>query len=118
MALWKATVSGSPCVRRRSSTGVRSPPPPNHHLAVTTMRVFVCAVGTFGLTGWAMSETPDGVYLATLPRGLPGRPVNVADDSVRVFSRHDGAIRVRKMQLESAETIGGLYDDRGEYAGG
>ena len=59
MAPWKATVSGSACVRRRSSTGVRSPPPPNHHFDVTTMRVFMCAVGTLGLTGWAMSDTPE-----------------------------------------------------------
>ena len=50
MAAWNATVSASSCVRRRISTGVRSPPPPNHHLEVTTMRVFMCAAGTFGLT--------------------------------------------------------------------
>ncbi len=59
MAAWKAIVSGSDWVRRASSTGVRSPPPPNHHLLVTTKRVFMCAAGTLGFSGWAMSETPD-----------------------------------------------------------
>ena len=33
MAAWKSSVSGSSWVRRASSTGVRSPPPPNHQLA-------------------------------------------------------------------------------------
>src|ERR1043166_4600618 len=59
MAAWKASVSGSSCVRRRSSTGVRSAPPPNHALVVTTKRVFMCTAGTCGLHMWAMSETPD-----------------------------------------------------------
>ena len=59
MAAWNARVSGSSWVRRRSSRGVRSPPPPNHHLRVTTMRVFMCAVGACGLTGWAISDTPE-----------------------------------------------------------
>ena len=45
--------------RRRSSTGVRSAPPPNHWLVVTTMRVFICTAGTLGFTGWAISEMPD-----------------------------------------------------------
>ena len=58
MAAWKATVSGSSCVRRRSSTGVRSAPPPNQGFVVTTKRVFMCTVGTFGFQGWAMSEMP------------------------------------------------------------
>ena len=35
-----------PGVRAPSSTGVKSAPPPNHHLLVTTMRVFMCAAGT------------------------------------------------------------------------
>ena len=39
--------------------GVRSPPPPNHHLLVTTKRVFMCAVGTCGLCGWTMRDTPE-----------------------------------------------------------
>ncbi len=52
-------MSGSSWVRRRSSTGVRSAPPPNHWLEVTTMRVFMCTVGTCGLTGWAISEMPE-----------------------------------------------------------
>src|SRR6185437_16493695 len=59
MAAWKATVSGSFCVRRRSSSGVRSAPPPNQALLVTTQRVFMCAAGTCGLCGWAISETPE-----------------------------------------------------------
>ena len=59
MAAWKASVSASACVRRRSSTGVRSAPPPNHHLDVTTMRVFMCTAGTLGFCGCAMSEMPE-----------------------------------------------------------
>ena len=51
-------MSGSSCVRRRSRTGVRSAPPPNHGFVVTTKRVFMCTVGTFGFQGWAMSEMP------------------------------------------------------------
>src|SRR6266568_4233223 len=49
MAAWNAIVSSSCWVRRRSSTGVRSAPPPNHALVVTTKRVFMCTAGTFGL---------------------------------------------------------------------
>src|SRR5712675_1671258 len=52
-------VSGSSWVRRRSSTGVRSAPPPNHALVVTTKRVFICTAGTFGLRICAISEMPD-----------------------------------------------------------
>ena len=36
-----AIVSASSWVRRRSSTGVRSAPPPNHQRDVATMRVFM-----------------------------------------------------------------------------
>ena len=46
-------------VRRRSSTGVRSAPPPNHQRDVTTMRVFMWTAGTFGFQGWAISEMPE-----------------------------------------------------------
>ena len=59
IAAWKARVSGSSCVRRRSSTGVRSAPPPNQALLVTTKRVFMCAAGTCGLCGCAISEMPE-----------------------------------------------------------
>ena len=85
MAAWKSMLSGSSCVRRRSSTGVRSEPPPNQHLPalppsgllerellalppfgllergfeVTMNRVFICTAGTLGLCGWAISEMPD-----------------------------------------------------------
>ena len=59
MAAWKSTVSGSSCVRRRSSTGVRSAPPPNHCRAVTTMRVFMWTAGTFGFQGCAINEMPE-----------------------------------------------------------
>ncbi len=52
-------MSGSSWVRRRSSTGVRSAPPPNHALVVTTKRVFMCTAGTFGLRICAISEMPD-----------------------------------------------------------
>ena len=52
-------MSGSSWVRRRSSTGVRSEPPPNHALVVTTKRVFICTAGTFGLRICAISEIPD-----------------------------------------------------------
>ncbi len=48
IAPWKSFESGSLCVRRRSRTGVRSAPPPNHWRLVTTMRVFICTAGTFG----------------------------------------------------------------------
>jgi hypothetical protein len=41
------------------STGVRSPPPPNQPFEVTTMRVFICAVGAFGFLGCAMKEMPE-----------------------------------------------------------
>jgi hypothetical protein len=46
-------------VRRRVSTGVRSPPPPNQRREVTIMRVFMWTAGTCGLHGWAISEMPD-----------------------------------------------------------
>jgi coproporphyrinogen III oxidase len=36
IATWNARVSGSLCVRRASSTGVKSAPPPNQALLVTT----------------------------------------------------------------------------------
>ena len=78
MAAWKASVSGSSCVRRRSSTGVRSAPPPNQALVVTTKRVFMCTVGTCGFHGWAISEMPDGPEARDPPRrrgsgrGIPG----------------------------------------------
>ena len=58
MAAWKSTVSGSSWVRLRSSTGVRSAPPPNHCRLVTTMRVFMWTAGTCGLCRWAISEMP------------------------------------------------------------
>jgi len=48
MAEWKATVSGSDCVRRRSSMGLKSAPPPNHPFEVTKKRVFICTAGTLG----------------------------------------------------------------------
>ena len=69
MAAWKARVSGSSCVRRRSSTGVRSAPPPNQGFVVTTKRVFMWTVGTFGFHGWAMSEMP-----AAKKRGSSSEP--------------------------------------------
>ena len=59
MAAWKARLSGSLWVRRRSSTGVRSAPPPNQALVVTTKRVFMCTAGTCGFCGWAISEMPE-----------------------------------------------------------
>src|SRR5262245_45087632 len=59
MAAWKASVSGSSWVRRRSSTGVRSAPPPNHAFVVTTKRVFMWTAGTCGLCMWAISEMPE-----------------------------------------------------------
>src|SRR6266436_6066948 len=52
-------VSASCWVRRRSSTGVRSAPPPNHALVVTTKRVFMCTAGTFGFRICAITEMPD-----------------------------------------------------------
>ena len=45
--------------RRLSSVGVKSAPPPNHALLVTTKRVFICTVGTCGFQGWAITESPD-----------------------------------------------------------
>ena len=51
-------MSGSSWVRRRSSTGVRSAPPPNHQFDVTIMRVFMCTAGTCGERGWTISEMP------------------------------------------------------------
>ena len=59
MAAWKAMLSGSSCVRRRSSTGVRSAPPPNQLFVVTTMRVFMCTAGTCGFCGCAITEMPE-----------------------------------------------------------
>src|ERR1043165_6582694 len=59
IAAWNAAVSGSSCVRRRSSTGVKSAPPPNQAFVVTTKRVFMCPAGTCGLCGCAISEMPD-----------------------------------------------------------
>ena len=47
-----------PARRRLSSVGVRSAPPPNQVLVVRTRRVFICTVGTCGLQGWAITETP------------------------------------------------------------
>jgi len=34
-------------------------PWPSQPLLVTTMRVFICAVGAFGFLGWAMKEMPE-----------------------------------------------------------
>ena len=51
-------MSGSSCARLRSSTGVRSAPPPNHQFVVTMKRVFMCTAGTCGLRGWMISEMP------------------------------------------------------------
>ena len=59
MAAWKSFESWSSWFRRRLSTGVRSPPPPNQPFDVTTMRVFICPVGALGLVGWAMNDMPD-----------------------------------------------------------
>ena len=59
MAPWNASVSGSSCVRRQSSTGVRSAPPPNQVLVVATKRVFMCTAGTLGFQGWAITEMPE-----------------------------------------------------------
>ncbi len=78
MAAWKASVSGSSCVRRRSSTGVRSAPPPNHALVVTTKRVFMCTAGTCGLCRWAISEMPEAQKRGSSARpespcGIPAR---------------------------------------------
>ena len=46
-------------MRRASSTGVRSAPPPNQALVVTTKRVFMCTAGTCGFCGCAISEMPE-----------------------------------------------------------
>src|SRR5260370_31852891 len=59
MAAWNAIVSGSSWVRRLSSTGVRSAPPPNHALVATTQRVFMGTAGTCGFHKWAIKEMPD-----------------------------------------------------------
>ena len=59
MAAWKASVSGSSCVRRALSTGVKSAPPPNQDFVVTTKRVFMCTAGTCGFCRCAISEIPE-----------------------------------------------------------
>lgn len=65
------------------------------------------------------SDTPDGVYLATLAPGLPGKPVVLADDTVRRFTRKDGAIRVRKIAIDTQDQVAGaLFDEDGTYRGG
>jgi glucosamine 6-phosphate synthetase-like amidotransferase/phosphosugar isomerase protein len=66
----------------------------------------------------SMSHTTEGVYLATLPAGLPGKVFNVADDSIRTLTQRSGSIRTRLIDLAPAEPIGGLYDAMGNYAGG
>lgn len=66
----------------------------------------------------SMSDTPDGIYLATLTKGLPSNPVTLADNSIRVIQRDAGAIKVRRMRLASSEATGSLMDDGGKYAGG
>ena len=58
IAAWKVELSASSCVRRRLSTGVRSRAAAEPPCVVTTKRVFMWAVGTLGLKGWAISETP------------------------------------------------------------
>ena len=52
-------LSGSSCVRRASSNGVKSAPPPNQALLVTTKRVFMCTAGTCGFCGCAINEMPE-----------------------------------------------------------
>ena len=52
-------VADRPACAAASSTGVRSAPPPNQALVVTTKRVFMCTAGTCGLCGCAISEMPD-----------------------------------------------------------
>ena len=117
MARWKSRASGSLCRRRRSRTGVRSAPPPNHWRVVTTMRVFMCTAGTCGLTGWAISEMPEaqkagsssapGNLAAELRRELAvdGRGVH-ADllEDAPVHHRHDAAAaRLGTMPLLALE---------------
>ncbi len=66
-----------------------------------------------------MSDTPDGIYLAT--SGLPGKSQSLRDDTIRVFTRPTkGGVKCRTIKLnEPSETFSaGLYDEAGEYRGG
>ena len=60
MAAWKAIVSASSCVRRRRRARASSRRRRRTTICwSTTMRVFMCAAGTCGLCGWAISDTPE-----------------------------------------------------------
>ena len=72
IAAWNSKASGRSGTRRASSIGVRSAPPPNQVLVVRTSRTFMWAVGTCGLHGWAMTETP-----AAQKRGSSAAPGNL-----------------------------------------
>src|SRR5262249_40652362 len=84
MAEWKATVSGSDCVRRRSSMGLKSAPPPNHPFEVTKKRVFICTAGRLGSHRGAKRDMLVlGFFLAaTHLTGEIGRQFTIAGRSV------------------------------------
>ena len=110
MAAWKSAVSGWSCTRRRSSTGVRSAPPPNQVLVVTMKRVFMWTAGTKGFHGWMMSEMPrrpearvflgPGDLLAELGRELAmhgGRVDARLLENLAVQHGHDAAAAIRPL---------------------
>ena len=78
MAAWKAMVSGivlrAPPVEHRREVGAAAEPA----LPVTTMRVFMCTAGTWGLRGCAISEMPEAQKRGSssapgIPCGIPAR---------------------------------------------
>ena len=68
-----------------------------------------------------ISESPDGIYLATLREGLGGKVSALRDDSIRSIVRDaKGAIRVgtQKLCKPSQAFAAGLFNSSGEYRGG
>src|ERR1700690_2983486 len=87
-------LSGSSCVRRRSSTGVRSAPPPNQALLVTTNRVFKCTAGTCGFCGCAISEMPEA--------RIVGGAGDLLSEFRREFAMHGRAMHADLLEHASA----------------
>lgn len=57
-----------------------------------------------------LSDTTAGVYFASLADGLPGKPAAIRDDTIRLYTRKNGAIHHRIIDLAPPEP-GPEWDD-------
>jgi glucosamine--fructose-6-phosphate aminotransferase (isomerizing) len=67
-----------------------------------------------------VTDSPDGLYLASLAMGLPGKVWQIKDNTARQISHKDKALkyRVKRLAKSSERVACGLFDDDGEYRGG